>query len=89
LNITSVVVFGGVSLIDRLSLVGARRLAGNILVCKILGAAAARGLELEEVKKLGGVVRANLASVGLGWSTVMFQDGRTLLSGMRIHTTRR
>ena len=39
-NIESVVVADDVSLLSKPSLVGARGLAGNILVCKVLGAAA-------------------------------------------------
>lgn len=66
LNIQSVVVSDDISLIDRPSMVGARGLAGNIIVCKILGAAAARGQTLDEVKALGDAVVANLASVGMG-----------------------
>lgn len=66
MNITSVVVSDDVSLINRPSMVGARGLAGNILVCKILGAAAARGMGLDELKKLGDSVVENLASVGMG-----------------------
>ena len=66
LRITSVVVSDDVSLIHRPSVVGPRGLAGNILVCKILGAAATRRWEFEEVKKLGDAIVENLASVGVG-----------------------
>ncbi|KAG6877989.1 hypothetical protein C0993_001194 [Termitomyces sp. T159_Od127] len=54
------------SVAARKSLVGARGLAGNILVCKILGAFAHRGADLTRVKLLGDVVVHNLASVGVG-----------------------
>lgn len=66
LNIMSVVVSDDISLINRPSMVGARGLAGNILVCKVLGAAAERGWGLEKLKRLGDSVVANLASVGVG-----------------------
>lgn len=48
-----------------LGLVGRRGLAGYILVSKILGAAAERGMSLGEVESLGNAVVANLASIGL------------------------
>ena len=76
LNIASVVVSDDISLIHRPSLVGARGLAGNVLVCKILGAAAARGWELEEVKRLGDAVVSNLASVELAWNSATFLGRR-------------
>ncbi|KAL5520362.1 hypothetical protein ACEPAG_9586 [Sanghuangporus baumii] len=62
----TVVVADDVSLLDRPSLVGPRGLAGNILVCKVLGAAAESGLDLSNLKKLGDAVVANLASIGVG-----------------------
>ncbi|KAF8585100.1 Dak1-domain-containing protein [Ramaria rubella] len=48
-----------------LGLVGRRGLAGYVLVCKILGAAAEHGLSLSDVAALGNAVTANLASIGL------------------------
>lgn len=75
IKVESVVVADDVSLLQpafdstshaRKSLVGARGLAGNILVCKILGAFAHRGADLTRVKLLGDVVVHNLASVGVG-----------------------
>ena len=65
-EIETVVVADDVSLLDRPSLVGPRGLAGNILVCKILGAAAETGLDLRTLKNLGNAVVANLASIGVG-----------------------
>ncbi|KAG6893824.1 hypothetical protein C0992_008518, partial [Termitomyces sp. T32_za158] len=75
LKVESVVVADDVSLLQpasdsgpqaRKGLVGARGLAGNILVCKILGAFAHTGADLMSVKLLGDVVVHNLASVGVG-----------------------
>ncbi|TDL16737.1 DAK1/DegV-like protein [Rickenella mellea] len=45
---------------------GPRGLAVNILVCKILGAAAANGSTLQELMSLGDAVTASLKSVGVG-----------------------
>lgn len=69
IQVESVVVADDVSLLrpaSKASLVGPRGLAGNILVCKILGAFAASGRPLKTVKALGDVVVANLASIGVG-----------------------
>jgi dihydroxyacetone kinase len=73
IHIESVVVADDVSLLrppsdssSRSSLVGARGLAGNILVCKILSALAERGEPLARVKQLGDAVVSSLASVGVG-----------------------
>lgn len=67
IKIESVVVADDVSLLHSTSsLVGPRGLAGNILVCKILGAFAERGAPLAYVKQLGDAVVHNLASVGVG-----------------------
>ena len=65
-NVESVVVADDVSLLSKPSLVGARGLAGNILVCEILGAAAEAGLALNELKALGDAVVSSLASIGVG-----------------------
>ncbi|KAK1228938.1 hypothetical protein PQX77_008031, partial [Marasmius sp. AFHP31] len=58
INVESVVVADDVSLLrsDTSSVVGPRGLAGNILVCKILGAAAERGMSLKDIKELGDAV---------------------------------
>jgi dihydroxyacetone kinase len=64
IRVESVIVADDVSLLSRPSLVGARGLAGNIIVCKILGAAAAKGMVLEELKRLGDAVVGSLKSVG-------------------------
>ncbi|KAK1225568.1 hypothetical protein PQX77_011508 [Marasmius sp. AFHP31] len=68
INVESVVVADDVSLLrsDTSSVVGPRGLAGNILVCKILGAAAERGMSLKDIKELGDAVVGNLRSVGVG-----------------------
>jgi triose/dihydroxyacetone kinase / FAD-AMP lyase (cyclizing) len=73
IHIESVVVADDVSLLrspsdsnSRSTLVGARGLAGNILVCKILSALAERGESLARVKQLGDAVVRSLASVGVG-----------------------
>ncbi|GLB39179.1 putative dak2 [Lyophyllum shimeji] len=75
MKIESVVVADDVSLLrpasesgsqTRKSLVGARGLGGNILVCKILGAFAESGANLARVKCLGDAVVHNLASVAVG-----------------------
>lgn len=68
-HIESVVVADDVSLLKSNSdndLVGPRGLAGNILVCKLLGALAERGGSLEIIKKFGDAVVGNLASIGVG-----------------------
>lgn len=65
INVETVVVADDVALLDRPSLVGARGLAGNILMCKMLGAAAESGLSLAQLKVLGDALVANLASIGL------------------------
>jgi triose/dihydroxyacetone kinase / FAD-AMP lyase (cyclizing) len=68
IELESVVVADDVSLLgsEASLLVGPRGLGGNILVCKILGALAERGATLEETKKAGDAVVANLASIGVG-----------------------
>ncbi|KAI5118762.1 hypothetical protein M0805_004848 [Coniferiporia weirii] len=66
INVESVVVADDVALCDRPSLVGARGLAANILVCKVLGGAAEAGLDLQQLKCLGNAVVDNLASIGVG-----------------------
>lgn len=50
----------------RASKVGARGLGANILICKLIGGAAERGLSLPQLKALGDSANANLASVGVG-----------------------
>ncbi|EJD04928.1 Dak1-domain-containing protein [Fomitiporia mediterranea MF3/22] len=65
-EIETVVVADDVSLFDKPTLVGPRGLAGNILVCKVLGAAAESGYNLERLKKLGNAVTANFVSIGVG-----------------------
>jgi len=67
-NIASVVVADDISLLSHNSnpLVGPRGLAANILVCKILGALAAHGAELDVVKEYGDAVVSNLVSLGVG-----------------------
>ncbi|KAJ3965852.1 DAK1/DegV-like protein [Lentinula raphanica] len=67
-RIDSVVVADDVSLLhsESSSLVGPRGLAGNILVCKILGALAERGSSLENLKRAGDTVVSHLASIGVG-----------------------
>ncbi len=67
INVETVVVADDVSLLHRASLVGPRGLGGNILVCKILGAAAELGDGLRDLKHLGDAVTANLASIGVGF----------------------
>ncbi|KAF8868788.1 hypothetical protein BD779DRAFT_1459135 [Infundibulicybe gibba] len=68
IRVDSVVVADDVSLVRAagVGLVGPRGLAGNIFVCKILGALADEGGSLEDVKRVGDIVVGNLASVGIG-----------------------
>ncbi|KAG6813064.1 hypothetical protein H0H92_014336 [Tricholoma furcatifolium] len=75
MKVESVVVADDVSLLrptsdsgpmQRKSSVGARGLAGNILVCKILGAFAQRGGGIAQAKILGDAIVGSLASVGVG-----------------------
>ncbi len=67
-HVESVVVADDVSLLDQdpPSLVGPRGLGANILVCKLLGAAAESGLTLGELKCMGDAVVDSLASIGVG-----------------------
>lgn len=69
-RVESIVVADDVSLLREEggpSLVGPRGLAGNILVCKVLGAYAETGAGLDDVKRLGeAIVGGALASVGVG-----------------------
>jgi triose/dihydroxyacetone kinase / FAD-AMP lyase (cyclizing) len=66
--VESVVVADDVSLLHSpvAKVVGPRGLAGNILVCKILGALAERGTSLNRLKEVGDAVVGNLASIGVG-----------------------
>lgn len=70
ITVESVIVADDVSLLhsdsESSSLVGPRGLAGNILVCKILGALAERGSSLENLKQVGDTIVAHLASIGVG-----------------------
>lgn len=66
LEIDSLVVADDVSLLRTDSLIGPRGLAGNILVCKVLGAFTAAGYSLSKVKSLGEALVSSLASVGVG-----------------------
>lgn len=67
-KIESVVVADDISLLGQSSttLVGPRGLAGNILVCKLLGALAETGATLETIKSFGDSVVQNLSSIGVG-----------------------
>ncbi|KAF9444210.1 DAK1/DegV-like protein [Macrolepiota fuliginosa MF-IS2] len=66
-SIDSVVVADDVSLLasPTTHAVGPRGLAGNILVCKLLGAFAHTGAMLNQVKVYGDAVTSNLASIGV------------------------
>lgn len=66
-NIASVVVADDVSLLSypTTHAVGPRGLAGNILVCKLLGALADAGAKLDQVKAYGDAVVSSLASIGV------------------------
>ncbi|KAF5372202.1 hypothetical protein D9758_005026 [Tetrapyrgos nigripes] len=71
LMVESVVVADDVSLLhspgnEGAKVVGPRGLAGNILVCKILGALAERNATLGRVKEVGDTVVGSLASIGVG-----------------------
>lgn len=68
LAIDSVVVADDVSLLKSQSgsLVGPRGLAGNILVCKVLGAYVQTGAQLGDVKRMGDAIVGALRSVGVG-----------------------
>lgn len=66
LKIDIVINSDDVSLLHTNSLLGPRGLGGNILTCKILGAAAAAGRSFEELKQLGEAVVGQLASIGVG-----------------------
>lgn len=66
-NIASVVVSDDVSLLKSpaTQAVGPRGLAGNILVCKLLGALAETGANLQTVQSYGDAVVADLSSIGV------------------------
>ncbi|KAJ3994626.1 DAK1/DegV-like protein [Lentinula boryana] len=68
IRIDSVVVADDVSLLhsEGSDLVGPRGLAGNILICKILGALAERESSLENLKRAGDTLVSHLASIGVG-----------------------
>ncbi|KAF5388814.1 hypothetical protein D9757_005581 [Collybiopsis confluens] len=69
IRINSVVVADDISLLhssDASTVVGPRGLAGNIIVCKILGALAERGSSLENLKWVGDAITSHLASIGVG-----------------------
>lgn len=67
-KINSVIVADDVSLLNQApaTLVGPRGLAGNVLVCKLLGALAETGAAIDTVKAFGDAVVDNLRSVGAG-----------------------
>ncbi|KAG6832338.1 hypothetical protein H0H87_001979 [Tephrocybe sp. NHM501043] len=90
MKLESVIVADDVSLLQpgydaepqaRKSLVGARGLAGNILVCKMLGAFAQRGADIARVKLLGDTIVHNLASVGVGLGHCHVPGRETNLGG--------
>lgn len=54
---------------DSLYTVGHRGVAGTVLVHKIAGAAAEKGLKLEEVKKIAEKTIANVRSIGFAFSS--------------------
>ncbi|THU78963.1 DAK1/DegV-like protein [Dendrothele bispora CBS 962.96] len=68
LEVGSIVVADDVSLLHSpaAKVVGPRGLAGNILVCKVMGALAERGTGLKRMKEVGDAVVGNLASIGVG-----------------------
>lgn len=66
IRVETVVVADDVALCDYPSLVGARGLAGNILICKMLGGAAEHRLDLAPLKALGDALVGSLASIGVG-----------------------
>lgn len=45
-------------------LVGRRGLAGNIITCKVLGAASEKGLKINELKKLGDTLVDSMVAIG-------------------------
>lgn len=49
---------------ERGGLVGRRGLAGNIITCKVLGAASDRGLNVQQLKKLGDTLVDSMVAVG-------------------------
>lgn len=49
---------------ERGGLVGRRGLGGNVFTCKIMGAGSQKGLNVQQLKKLGDSVIANAVSVG-------------------------
>ena len=67
IRLSSVVVADDVSLLrsPTVQTVGPRGLAGNILVCKLLGALAHTGASLSILKIYGDIVAGNISSVGV------------------------
>ncbi|XP_006456987.1 hypothetical protein AGABI2DRAFT_229242 [Agaricus bisporus var. bisporus H97] len=66
-NVASVVVSDDVSLLNSpaTQAVGPRGLAGNILVCKLLGALAETGANLQTIQSYGDAVVGDLSSIGV------------------------
>lgn len=69
IKVEAVVVNDDVAVENSTFTTGRRGIAGTILVHKIAGAAAEKGLELEEVKRIGEKVIGNVRSMGMALSS--------------------
>lgn len=69
IKVESVVVNDDVAVEDSTFTTGRRGIAGTVFVHKIAGAAAERGMELEEVKRVAEKVIANVRSMGVALSS--------------------
>lgn len=65
INVASVVVNDDVAVENSTYTTGRRGIAGTVLIHKIAGAAAEKGMKLEEVKEVAGKVIANVRTMGM------------------------
>jgi len=65
IEVEKIVVNDDIAVEDSLFTAGKRGVAGTVIVHKMLGAAAASGLSLSEVKTLGENINANLKTIGV------------------------
>lgn len=68
IKVEKLVVDDDIAIEDSLFTAGKRGVAGTVIVHKLLGAAAASGLSLEEVKTLGEAINTNLKTIGVAIS---------------------
>lgn len=69
ISVDYVIVDDDIAVQDSLYTVGRRGVAGTVFVHKVAGAAAARGKELQEVKKIAEKAAKNVKSIGFAFSS--------------------